>query len=164
MITIYLYPNIVTVQIWDNSIFTTRNRYMYAKPVVIYKGIDNPLQVRVRNQEQTPVNMTPYLLQVDIQDPENFLTVQSFGVEFQNEAKGLGTVIIPQSLVNQLDQRQYKITFKVINKQDNLERPAYVDDNFMVPLDLIVMPGYYSEMAPDPEETDDFLQIDGGTI
>lgn len=137
---------------------------MYAKPVTVYQGIDNPIQVRVRNQEQTPVNMTPYLLQVDIQDPENFLTVKSFGVQFQNVTKGFGTFTIPQELVDQLDQRQYKLTFKIINKQDNKERPAYVDDNYMIPIDLIVLPGYYSEMPPDAEETNDFLKIDGGTI
>lgn len=137
---------------------------MYARPVTIYQGIDNPIQVRVRNQEQTPVNMTSYLLQVDIQDPENYLTVESFAVAFQNVAKGLGSFTIPQSLVNQLEQRQYKLTFKAINQNNNLESPAYVDDNYMVPLDLIVLPGYYSEMPPAPEETNEFLNIDGGTI
>lgn len=137
---------------------------MYAKPVTIYQGIDNPIQVRVRNQEQAAVNMSQYLLQVDIQDPKNLLTVESFGVQFQNINKGLGTFIIPQSLVNQLDQRQYKLTFKIIDKESNQERPAYVDDNYLIPVDLIVKPGYYSEMPPDPAETDDFLKIDGGTI
>ena len=164
MITIYLYPNIVNVQIWDASIFSTRNRYMYAKPVVIYQGIDNPIQVRVRNQEQAPVNMTPYALQIDIQDPENYLTVSSFGVAFQNVAKGLGSFTIPRNLVNQLDQRQYKLTFRVINTDSNNEQPAYIDDNYTVPLDLIVMPGYYAEMQPDQQETTDFTNIDGGTI
>ena len=164
MITIYLYPNIVNVQIWDASIFSTRNRYMYAKPVVIYQGIDNPIQVRVRNQEQAPVNMTPYALQIDIQDPENYLTVTSFGVAFQNVTKGLGSFTIPRDLVNQLDQRQYKLTFRVINTDNNNEQPVYIDDNYTVPLDLIVMQGYYAEMQPDQQETTDFTNIDGGTI
>ena len=164
MITIYLYPNTLDVQIWDANIFSARNRYMYTKPVTVYQGIDNPIQVRVRNQEQAAVNMLPYALQVDIQDPENFLTVQSFGVAFQNVAKGLGTFTIPKDLVNQLDQRQYKLTFRVINKTSNQERPAYIDDNYTLPVDLIVLPGYYSTMPPDAEETDDFLKIDGGTI
>lgn len=164
MITIYLYPNIIDVQFWDASIFSTRNRYMYAKPVVIYQGIDNPLQVRVRNQEQASVNMTPYLLQVDIQDPLNQQTVQSFGVDFQNIEKGFGTFIIPKDLVNTLEQRRYKLTFRVIKETDNTERPAYADDNYLVPMDLVVMPGYYTSMPPGPEETEDYLKIDGGTI
>lgn len=164
MITIYLYPNIIDVQIWDASIFSTRNRYMYAKPVVIYQGIDNPLQVRVRNQEQTPVNMTQYVLQIDIQDPLNEQTVQSFSVKFTNVEKGFGNFVIPKDLVNILEQRHYKITFKAIKKIDNQERPAYVDDNYHVPMDLIVKPGYYSNMPPGAEEIDDFLKIDGGTI
>jgi len=137
---------------------------MYAKPVVVYQGIDNPLQVRVKNQEQTPVNMTPYLLQAEIQDPDSFLTVESFGIQFQNVTKGIGTFVIPKDLVNGLEQRRYKLTFKAINKSSNQEQPAYIDHNYMVPMDLIVLPGYYSTMPPDAEETDDFLKIDGGTI
>lgn len=137
---------------------------MYAKPVVIYQGIDNPLQVRVRNQEQTPVNMTQYVLQIDIQDPLNEQTVQSFSVKFTNVEKGFGNFVIPKDLVNILEQRHYKITFKAIKKIDNQERPAYVDDNYHVPMDLIVKPGYYSNMPPGAEEIDDFLKIDGGTI
>lgn len=164
MITIYLYPNIIDVQIWDKSIFTTRNRYMYAKPVTVYRGIDNPIQIRVRNQEQIAVDMTSYSLQVDIQDPENFLTVESFGVAFQNISKGFGTFVITKDLLDQLDQRQYKLTFRIINVSDNQERPAYIDDNYTLPLDLNVLPGYYSSMPPDPEESSDFLTIDGGTI
>jgi hypothetical protein len=137
---------------------------MYAKPVVIYQGIDNPLQVRVKNQEQVAVNMVPYLLQAEIQDPDSFLTVESFGIQFHNVSKGIGSFVIPKVLVNKLEQRRYKLTFKFINKSSNQEQPAYVDHNYMAPTDLVVLPGYYSTMPPDAEEIDDFLKIDGGTI
>lgn len=164
MITIYLYPNTVEVQIWDPTIFTTRNQYMYAKPVTIYQGIDNPIQVKVKNQDQKPVNVAGLLVQVDIQDPVNYLTVQSFAVTFSNIAKGFGTFIIDKSVVAVLDQRQYKLTFRIIDNTNNVERPAYVDDNYRVPLDLMVLPAYYSDMPPVEGEINDFLQIDGGTI
>jgi len=57
------------------------------------------------------------------------------------------------------------LTFKVIQTSSNAERPAYVDDNYGVPIDLMVRPGYYSEMSIQGEEDlDDFLTIDGGTV
>jgi hypothetical protein len=165
MITIYLYPNTVEARIWDPTIFTTRNREMYARPVTIYQGIDNPIQVRVRNQDQKLVNMNGYLLQADVQDPVNFLTVGSFAVIFNNISSGLGSFVIDKTFAGQLDQQRYKLTFKVIQTNTNSERPAYVDDNYGVPIDLIVRPGYYSEMTIQGEEdTSDFLTIDGGTV
>ena len=165
MITIYLYPNTVVAQIWDPTIFTTKAREMYARPVTIYQGIDNPIQVRVRNQDQKAVNMNGYVLQAEIQDPVNFLTVKSFAVIFTNLTSGLGSFTIDKGTADLLDQQRYKLTFKVIQTESNSERPAYIDDNFGVPLDLIVYPGYYSEMGVQGEEdTSDFLTIDGGTV
>lgn len=165
MITIqsYLYPNKVEAQIWDSAIFTTRNRQMYAKPVTIYKGIDNPIQVNVKNQDQKSVNMAGYAMQVDIQDPVNSLTVESFAVTFANVALGRGSFTISKSIVNSLDQRIYKLTMKTISTSNNTEQPMYIDDNYGVPLDLHVLPAYYSDQAPAPDQTDSGI-IDGGSI
>ena len=166
MITIYLYPNTVDLRFWDHTIFTTRNREMYARPVTIYQGIDNAIQVRVRNQDQKGVDITPFAVQVDIQDPVNKLTVRSYAIERHDPVKGLGRFVITKAHANDLDQRNYKLTFRVINIDTNVERPAYIDDNYHVPIDLIVLPGYYSEMPPQEGETstDDFTTLDGGSI
>jgi len=104
MITIYLYPNTVEARIWDPTIFTTRNREMYARPVTIYRGIDNPIQVRVKNQDQKLVNMNGYVLQADIQDSVNFRTVGSFAVIFNNIYSGLGTFVIDKGFAEQHEQ------------------------------------------------------------
>jgi hypothetical protein len=73
MITVktYLYPNLVEVQVFDPTIFTTRNRQVYSRPIKIYQGIDNPIQVVVLNQDQKKVDLTGYAVQADIQDPTN---------------------------------------------------------------------------------------------
>lgn len=165
MITIqtYLYPVTIVAEFWDPTIFTTRNREVYAHPVVIYQGIDNPIQVRVRNQDQKSVNMTGRVMQVDIQNPDNYLTEYSLGVNFTDRARGWGTFIISKAIVNSLTQRTYKLTFRAINEITNAEQPMFIDDNCGVPLDLIVKPAYYSDMPPQEGESDDFLTIDGGT-
>jgi hypothetical protein len=157
----YLYPNIVAVQFQDPAIFSPRNRVVYSRPITVYQGIDNPLQVVVRNQDQKAVNLTGYLVQLDIQDPLEQASVDSLAVTITDYAKGLGTVTIPRAVVNVLDQRRYKITVKLINDTTNIERPMYVDDNFGASLDLEVLPGWYESTAmnPPPDEV-----IDGGTI
>jgi hypothetical protein len=140
----YLYPNIVEVQFLDPSIFTTRNRVVYSRPIIVYRGIDNPLQIVVKNQDQKPVNLTGYSLQIDIQDPVHKLTAYSLAVAFTDITKGRGTVTIDAATVNSLDQRIYKLTMRTINNNDASEQPLYIDDNFGAPLDLDVREAYYS--------------------
>jgi len=157
----YLYSNIVRVQIWDPSIFSPRNRVVYSRPITIYQGIDNPLQVVVKNQDQKSVDLTGYLAQLDIQDPLNQSSVNSLAITITDYTKGLGTVTVPREVVNVLEQRRYKITVKLIDDATNRERPLYIDDNFGASLDLEVLPAWYESVAVDspPDEV-----IDGGTI
>lgn len=158
----YLYPNTAEVQIIDPAIFTTRNRIVYSRPIKVYQGIDNPIQVLVRNQDQKKYNLTGYALQADIQDPTNKITVDSIAVTWANIAQGMGQFTISSDLVNSMEQRLYKLTFKTIKVSDNTEQPVYVDDNYGVPLDLEVLPAYYSASEASP--TVDNGLLDGGTL
>jgi len=140
----YLYSNTVVVQIWDQSIFSPRNRVVYSRPIIVYQGIDNPLQIVIKNQDQKAVDLTGYTVQIDIQDPLNKLTAYTFAVTFTDITKGQGTVILDKDTVNSLDQRVYKLTMRTVNEDDASEKPLYIDDNFGVPLDLQVREAYYA--------------------
>jgi len=135
----------MVVQIMDYSDPTikTRNRVVYSRPITVYQGIDNPIQVIVKNQDQKNVNLTGYAVQVDIQDPVNEVTAYSFAVNYSNVTLGTGTFIIDKDTVNSLEVRQYKLTVRTIRDSDASEVPLYADDNFTAPLDLIVKPAYY---------------------
>jgi hypothetical protein len=164
MITVkaYLYPNTAEVQVFDPAIFTTRNRQVYSRPIKVYQGIDNPVQVIIRNQDQKSVNLAGYAVQADIQDPVNQLTVNSYAVTFTDITKGLGNFIIDQATIDGLEQRFYKLTFKTTLISTDTTQPLYIDDNYGVPLDLEVLPAYYSETAPVPNSTS--YTMDGGNI
>lgn len=140
----YLYSNTVQVQIWDPSIFSPRNRVVYSRPIIVYQGIDNPLQIVIKNQDQKAVDLTGYTVQIDIQDPLNKLTAYTFPVTFTDITKGQGTVIFDKDSINSLDQRIYKLTMRTISDDDLSEKPLYIDDNFNVPLDLQVREAYYA--------------------
>jgi len=153
----YLYHNIVEVQFLDPSIFTTRNRVVYSRPIKIYQGIDNPLQIVVKNQDQKAINVTGYAVQVDIQDPLSQTSVESLAVTMTNAVKGLGTVTVPRDTVNALEQRFYKIVVKIIHLSDNVERPLYTDSNYGAALDLEVLPGWYESMALPTFDNDEVI-------
>jgi hypothetical protein len=162
MITVktYLYPNLAEVQVFDPAIFTTRNRQVYSRPIKVYQGVDNPVQVIVRNQDQKNVNLTGYTVQASIQDPTNKTTIETYAVTFANIAVGQGTFTLDKGTINTLENRFYKLTFKTIKTSDNTEQPVYIDDNYGVPLDLEILPAYYADSASDTSE----VIFDGGVI
>lgn len=158
----YLYHNIVEVQFLDPSIFTTRNRVVYSRPIKVYQGIDNPLQVVVKNQDQKAINVTGYAVQLDIQDPISEASLESLAVNMTDPVRGLGTVTVPKDILNALDQRIYKIMVKIITLSTNTERPLYTDSNYGAGLDMEVLPGWYESMALPTFNNDEV--VDAGTI
>ena len=162
MITVkaYLYPNTAEVQVFDPTIFTTRNRKVYSRPIKVYQGIDNPVQVVVKNQDQKSVNLTGYTMQAAIQDPTNGVTIETYAVVFADITKGMASFTLDRATINTLEQRFYKLTFKTIKTVDNTEQPIYIDDNYGVPLDLEILPAYYADAASETSE----VIIDGGVI
>jgi hypothetical protein len=152
----YLYPNNVEVQIWDPTIFATRNRVVYSRPIKVYQGIDNTLQIIAKNQDQKPVNLTGYTLQASIQDPTNKQTIANCAITYTSITTGIGSVTLSQDTLDALENRFYKLTVQRIDSLSGIT----IDDDYSVPLDLEVLPGYYSEMAPPYIPDGDIL--DGG--
>ena len=142
----FWYKNILDVQVMDPLIYSTRNRIVYNRTIKIYQGIDNPIHVVAKNQDQKAVDLTGYDLQVDIQDPENAITTEAFTVNFVAQERGLGMFTIPKDVVNALDQRYYEFTVKLIHLSDNKETPLYIDDNYSAKLPVQVLAGYYNNM------------------
>jgi hypothetical protein len=133
---------------------------VYSRPIKVYQGIDNPVQVLVKNQDQKNVNLTGYTVQASIQDPTNQVTIETYAVTFANVAIGQGTFTLDKGTINTLENRFYKLTFKTIKTSDSTEQPIYIDDNYGVPLDLEILPAYWAEAVAQDSE----VIIDGGTL
>jgi hypothetical protein len=120
---------------------------VYSRPIKVYQGIDNPIQIVVLNQDQKPVDLTGHTLRAEVQDPLSQTTAHSYTITFTDQTKGRGTFTIPNAEVSSLDQRFYWLTLKTVSNVGNIARPVYVDDNWTAPLDLEVLPAYF---APAP--------------
>lgn len=144
VIKTYTYPNTVTTQVTDVSLFTGgRNRVVYSRTIKVYQGIDNPIQIITLNQDQKSANLVGYTVQVDVQDYTNNVTVWSGNVDYTsgNIAQGKGHITIPAATLANLEQRFYNLTTRTISSTDS-QAPLYIDDNFGVPLNIQVLPGY----------------------
>ena len=158
----YLYSNTAEVHIMDPAIFTTRNRQVYSRPIKVYQGIDNPIQVVVKNQDQKSVDLTGSTVTASIQDPTNQVTIKSYAVTWANIQLGQGTFTFDANTINSLEQRFYKLAFSSTVTSTDVTRPVYIDDNYGVPLDLEVLPAYYETSATLPGS--DTYSLDGGSI
>lgn len=116
---------------------------MYSHPIKIFQGTDNPIQIVINNQDNKPVDCTGYAVQVQLQDPISANTVANYSVTFANVILGQGSITVSKEQVDALDQRIYKLAVKRIRLSDSQETPAYSDANYTVPIDVLVMPGYY---------------------
>ena len=139
----YLYDNIVQVQILDTVIFKTRNRTVYNRPIKIYQGIDNPILVQVKNQDQKPVNLEDKTVKIDIQDPNNKVLIKSYDLTWVDSANGIGSFTVLKSDIDFLVERYYKLALKLVDNVSLNERPLYSDSNYGVNLDIEILPGYY---------------------
>jgi hypothetical protein len=167
VIKTYSYPNTVVVQFVDPTLWTGgRNRQVYSRTIKVYQGIDNPIQIVSLNQDQKSIDLTGYSLVVSIQDPVNFVTVANYPVTYTNPGdditKGRGSFIFDKATIDSLEQRFYKLTVQQVNSITNEANPMYIDDNYGVPLDLQILPAFYSSMAPSPYINESV--IDAGTI
>jgi hypothetical protein len=164
MITVKLfsYPNSVEIQIFDPSIFTTRNRQVYSRPIKVYQGVDNPIQVIIKNQDQKPVNMSAYAVHASIQDPTNQVTIRSYPVIWANANIGQANFTFDANTINSLEQRFYKIAFSATTLDTDQTSPLYIDVNYGVPLDLEVLPAYYGTTVAPP--TTNTFSVDGGSL
>lgn len=167
LIKTYLYPNSIVVQFIDPTLWSGgRNRIVYNRAIKVYQGIDNPIQIVSLNQDQKPVDMTGYTMVASIQDPVNFVTVANYPITYTNSADditvGRGSFVFDKNTIDSLEQRFYKLTIQQVNTTTNKTNPMYIDDNYGVPLDLQILPAFYSTMAPSPYINESV--IDAGTL
>lgn len=139
----YLYPIVVEVQIPDPTITLVRKRTVYTHPIKVYKGIDNPIQILARNQDNKPIDLTDHSLIVIVQDDEVQEPILSYSVIFSDITHGEGSIIITKNDLEGLDQRRYKLAVKKVNDIDFNETPAYTDANYGLLLDIEVLPGFH---------------------
>ena len=135
---------------------------MYSRPIKVYQGVDNPVQVVIKNQDQRPVDLTGSSVTASIQDPTNQVTVKSYPVTFANIMLGQGTFTFDANTINSLENRFYKLAFSTTVTMTDQTSPVYIDDNYGVPLDLEILPAYYETAVSLPESNT--YSLDGGSI
>jgi len=136
----YLYTPKIRIQISDLSVTNIQERRVYNHVIELYKGTDNPVQVRFLNQDQKKVDVTNYTFVVAVMNPDQGQTIFNPTLTVTNAAAGQGTVTITEEQMNNLDAMRYTLAIK--GTVNGVEAPVYSDDNFNMSVDLHVNEGF----------------------
>jgi len=136
----YLYTPKIRIQISDLSVTNIQERRVYNHVIELYKGTDNPVQVRFLNQDQKKVDVTNYTFVVAVMNPDQGQTIFYPTLTVTDAANGQGTVTFTEEQMNNLDAMRYTLAIK--GTVNGVEAPVYSDDNFNMSVDLHVNEGF----------------------
>ena len=147
LITSYLYQNIFTVQLLDYEnpdIQNIRNRVVYQRPIEIYRGADNPITIKFKNQDQKSANIAGLTFYGFLIDYLKGNVVANVGVTVSNVSTATANVMLTDSFLNTLPQNKYKLAF--LAHDGSFNTPVYSDDNFKVYAEVNINPAYNTDM------------------
>jgi len=157
LIPAYLYPN--KIDVFTNSISvwkTERFRQVYQRNLKIYRGVDNRIDIQVKNLDQKPYDITGFVVLLNIVEPET----QELLLQKECETKSLsqGKIYVSLSAEDLLlinpGQYQYSLIKETRNSIDStdytvLSREAmYLDSQYGVTSTVEVYGNVYGEPKP----------------
>lgn len=137
---LYLYDQILTLQISPDQTLTLEDRTVYTRPIVLYKGINNKLKVLVKNADQKSVDITGLTFYAELVRTPQQDFVSSFTISNITPASGVAELTIPASVINPEPVGFYHLLIKYDNGTDDVM--AYSDDNYSVAIPVHLKLGY----------------------
>lgn len=144
-IQFYLVPNIVKVTT-DRVGFSTEFRQVYQRKLKLYKGIDNAIQLDVRNSEQRKQDVVGYTADVLFFDAEHKKLFQVTATPIVSQPGQL-TMTVPASVLDDVSPQQLMMAARLIDS-DDLARPLYIDGQFELFGSVEILDGYNEKSAP----------------
>lgn len=140
-VNVYIYKPTIQVQMVGDLNIRTRNRQLYSHPIKLYKNVNNPIRLVVKDQDQKPIEIDGFDIIVDFCDESDASVIVRYEAVIINAAKGIAQVTISGTDLTDLEQRYYYITIRK-RITDVSDTATYIDDNYSVKLPVEVLPGY----------------------
>lgn len=137
---VYLYDQILKLQISSDQTITLEDRTVYTKPIVLYKGIDNTLKLLVKNADQKAVDITDKTFYAELVRTPQRDFVSAFQATLVDAAKGVAEITVPASVINPEPVGWYHLLVKYT--QNGADYLSYSDDNYSVAIPVELKLGY----------------------
>lgn len=139
-VRIYLYDQILKLQISDDRTITVEDRTVYSRPLTIYKGIDNRLKVLVKNSDQKAVDISTLTFYGELVRTPQRDFVSALAVTATTANLGLAEIVVPASVINPEPVGYYHLLIKYTD--GTYTHAAYSDDNYSVAIPVELKLGY----------------------
>jgi hypothetical protein len=134
---------------------------VYQRPIEIYRGADNPVTIKFKNQDQKAANIAGLSFTGYIIDYLKGNVVANVNVTVSNVSTATASCMLTDSFLNSLPQNKYKLAF--LSSNGTYNTPVYSDDNFKVYAELNINPAYNTD-AFTTSTTDYSGDVDLGTL
>ena len=132
--SIYLYRNKVTVFTSADPWTNERNRQVYQRNFKVYRGVDNKLDLQVRNSDQKPYNVNGYTLVFNLVERLTQKLLISKPLTVTSAAQGQITVTLTEAELNNIHAGlySYSVIKEVRNDQGATvsKTPLFVDSQY----------------------------------
>lgn len=128
-ISSYLYSNRIQAVV-NLAASPLEWRIVYQRKFKIYQGLDNVLELDVKNAEQKRIDITTYAMKFVIMDQLN-QEVYTGDVDTATGIKGLGLMSVPAMALDTITPQFLKYTVYILN-DDDTKTPVYGDTQFGV--------------------------------
>jgi hypothetical protein len=148
----YLYKQVIPVV--KNADFTPyrENQLVYAKPLQIYKGVDNTFQFLIKNADQKPVSLLDSTVVFNLIDPTNKELLFSRLLNVVYSDTGTATTVIEGTLLNDISAGLYNYSILVTNGEGQ-SQIAYADDNYNAQGQARLIDNVYPAFVPSVAPT-----------
>lgn len=145
----------------------TRNRVVYNRTIDVYKGVDNPITIQFKNQDQKPVNLSLYTLSGYLISLSNNTIISNVPVTIANVVTGTASITLTEELLDVLTENKYKLAFKALKEsldpfEASVESPVYADDNYGLYQEINVKTGFPGSAVYAPTYSDNVIDL--GTL
>lgn len=142
----YLYPN--RIQVVLNLASTLLEwRIVYQRPIKIYQGLDNVIELDVKNLDQKRVDIAEFNLKFLILDQLG-QEIYETSVDTSTGVRGVGRVIIPAAAIGYIKPQFLKYTVYLVNN-DSTKTPIYGDTQFGMSGTIDLIGGALSQPLPE---------------
>jgi hypothetical protein len=135
-ISSYLYPNRIEViadVALDPSTCPVEWKIVYQKPIKIYKGVDNVIELEVKNADQKRIDIFGKTVKFVLMDQTN-REIETYDAAVVDDGstvcvKGVARIRIPEADLAELDPQHLKFTSYILN-DDNTKTLLYGDTKY----------------------------------
>jgi hypothetical protein len=128
-ISSYLYSNRIQAVV-NLAASPLEWRIVYQRKFKIYQGLDNVLELDVKNAEQKRIDITTYAMKFVVMDQLN-QEIYTGDVDTDTGIKGIGLMTIPSTALEFVSPQFLKYTVYILN-DDDTKTPVYGDTQFGV--------------------------------